>query len=287
MTVVLLGCASAALFGALTVALRFSLRRTPDAEAGSFVMTLTGGLITGAVVLGGAQWDGRVWPFLLAGLLAPGASQIFYVRAVREAGPARTAVLVGIAPLIAVGRALALLDEPLRLPLVLGAVAIVLGGIALGIEPVRPGHFRWIGIGYAFLATVLFATPRRPAAVAGERTDRAGRTAVAATATFVSGTVLIGAYLAATRGSRVLRDVRRAVPAFIGPGCIVGASYASLFEAYYRGRVSIVSPLVATESLWAVLFAVVFLRRTELVGRHLLVGAALIVAGGALIGAYR
>ena len=66
-----------------------------------------------------------------------------------------------------------------------------------------------------------------------------------------------------------------------------GSSYAFLFEAFFRSRVSIVSPLVATESLFAVLLSVLFLRRTELVGRHLVVGVCLVVGGGALIGAFR
>ena len=60
-----------------------------------------------------------------------------------------------------------------------------------------------------------------------------------------------------------------------------------LFEAYYRGRVSVVSPLVATETFWGVGLSALLLRRTELVGRRLLVGAALIFIGGVLIGIYR
>jgi drug/metabolite transporter (DMT)-like permease len=44
---------------------------------------------------------------------------------------------------------------------------------------------------------------------------------------------------------------------------------------------------VATEALWGVLFASIFLRRSELVGKRLVVGAALIVAGGVLIGLSR
>jgi uncharacterized membrane protein len=68
---------------------------------------------------------------------------------------------------------------------------------------------------------------------------------------------------------------------------LFGLSYVALFEAYYRGRVTVVAPLVATESLWGVIFAALLLRRSELVGRRLVAGAALIVAGGALIGAWR
>jgi uncharacterized membrane protein len=51
--------------------------------------------------------------------------------------------------------------------------------------------------------------------------------------------------------------------------------------------VSVISPLVATESLFGVVFAALVLRRSELVGRHVWLGALLIVAGGTLIGAFR
>jgi drug/metabolite transporter (DMT)-like permease len=73
---------------------------------------------------------------------------------------------------------------------------------------------------------------------------------------------------------------------FLGVGIVFGLSYVSLFEAYYRGRVTVVSPLVATESLWGVALSLLLIRHTELVGRRVLIGAALIVAGGALIGIY-
>jgi uncharacterized membrane protein len=75
-------------------------------------------------------------------------------------------------------------------------------------------------------------------------------------------------------------DVRRLTPA----GVLFGLSYVCLFEAYFHGRVSVVSPLVATESLWGVGLSALLLRQTEGVGRRLAVGAVLVVVGGALIG---
>jgi uncharacterized membrane protein len=70
-------------------------------------------------------------------------------------------------------------------------------------------------------------------------------------------------------------------------GILFGASYISLFEAYYRGRVTVVAPLVAVEALFGVALSALLLRDSELVGKRLLVGAGLIVVGGALIGAFR
>jgi drug/metabolite transporter (DMT)-like permease len=83
------------------------------------------------------------------------------------------------------------------------------------------------------------------------------------------------------------RPTLHAAAPFLGVGAIYGASYVALFEAYYRGRVTVVSPLIATESLWGVLLAVLLIRHTEFVGRRLVAGALLVVAGGALIGAFR
>jgi uncharacterized membrane protein len=79
--------------------------------------------------------------------------------------------------------------------------------------------------------------------------------------------------------------VRQAARAFYPAGVLFALSYALLFEAYYRGRVTVVSPLVATESLWGVTLSAVIIGSSELIGRRVVAGAALVVAGGVLIGA--
>jgi uncharacterized membrane protein len=79
----------------------------------------------------------------------------------------------------------------------------------------------------------------------------------------------------------------RELRAFVPAGVCFGVSYVCLFEAYWRGRVTVVSPLVATESLWGVALSALLIRHTENVGRRLVLGALLVVAGGAVIGALR
>ncbi|MFZ1881058.1 MAG: EamA family transporter, partial [Gaiellaceae bacterium] len=86
-----------------------------------------------------------------------------------------------------------------------------------------------------------------------------------------------------TRRAPSRRELTRLAPA----GVLFGLSYVCLFEAYFRGRVSVVSPLVATESLWGVGLSALLIRHTEGMGRRLAIGALLVVAGGALIGATR
>src|SRR5262249_34442287 len=84
----------------------------------------------------------RGWQFFLAGLLAPGCSQVLFTLSVKEAGPSRTSVVVGAAPLIAVAIALVFLDEPVRVRLLLGALAVFCGGLTLAFERGRPAHVR-------------------------------------------------------------------------------------------------------------------------------------------------
>ncbi len=276
MTAVVLALASAALFGGMTVALRFGLRRYPHADGATLAVALVAlsvALVAAAVEAGagGVDADG-LWRYLLVGLVAPGGSQIFFTLAVREAGPPRASVALGAAPLVSVAIALLVLGEPARPPLLAGAALIVAGGVALAWEPRRPEHFRTVGLVFAFAATVLFAT--RDNLVRGLDPPRP---LAAAAATLLTGVLV--AFLWA----------RRLPPLgpFVVTGVLYGLSYVCLFEAFHHGRVTVVSPLVATEALWGVCLSVLLLRRQELVGRRLLLGALLIVAGGALIGAFR
>jgi drug/metabolite transporter (DMT)-like permease len=275
MTVVLLALVSAALFGAMTVAVRLGLRDQGDA-GGAALATVLPALGVALVAAAFRHDVHHVWPFLLAGLLAPGGSQVLFTLAVREIGASRTSVAVGAAPLVAVAIAIVFLGEPLRVPLLLGSLGVVVGGILLAAERDRPGHLRARGLLYAAGAATLFAT--RDNVVRALHAHASPETAAAAT--LVAGTLLAAAW---TRRVPTAKELRRLAPA----GILFGLSYVCLFEAYWRGRVTVVSPLVATESLWGVGLSALLIRHTEGVGRKLAFGALLVVAGSAVIGAFR
>jgi drug/metabolite transporter (DMT)-like permease len=150
---------------------------------------------------------------------------------------------------------------------------------------VRPEDFRRLGVLFALAATVLFAI--RDNVLRSFAKDTHVHALVAAPASLLAGLGMIAAYLLVSRHGVWPRGYGRQLRLFLPAGIFFGLSYAALFEAYYRSRVSVVAPLVATESLWGVVFSVMLLRRSELVGRWLVAGAALIVAGGALIGVSR
>jgi drug/metabolite transporter (DMT)-like permease len=286
-TAVLLACASAALFGAMSVAIRLGLRDLDDAELGSFAMSSLALVLTAGLGLAVSHGAGLAdaWPFLAAGVVAPGISQVLFVRAVRDAGAARTSVLMGTAPLVAVVIAFTILSEPVSAGLIAGGLLIVSGGIALANERVRPEDFRRLGVVFAVAATVLFAV--RDNVVRALATDSDVPPLVAVPVSLFAAVATVAVYLVVTRRGSWALGYGGAVRTFAPAALIFGLSYVLLFEAYYHGRVSVVAPLVATESLWGVAFAALFLRRSELVGRRLVLGAVLIVAGGVVIGLSR
>ena len=285
MTAVGLALLSALLFGGMSVGLRIGLGRYPNAPAAT--LATVGGALVVVLVAAAAEIPSRgvhagaAWPFLLAGLLQPGVGQLLVTMAIREAGASRASVVFGLSPLVSVTIALVALGEPLSAPLLIGALLVVAGGFELARERDRPRHLRARGLAFAFAAMTLFSI--RDTLVRWLSKGTSVPPAVAATAALLGGMFVLGAVL----GPRV-RGVRlREVVPFLGVGALFGLSYVSLFEAYYRGRVTIVSPLVATESLWAVALSLLLIRGREHIGRRLVVGALLVVAGGALIGVTR
>jgi drug/metabolite transporter (DMT)-like permease len=271
------------------VAIRLGLGRLADPALAALVMAIVAFAVAGGAaaltVRDGGAAAGELWPYLLAGFLAPGASQIFFTAAVAAAGPSRVSVVVGTAPLFAVAIALVFLDEPLEAGLVAGAVLIVAGGFALVSERVRPSDFRAIGMLFALAATVLFAT--RDNVVRWLTGESGAAPLAAAAASLLGGVLVIAAYRIGTAGVPSPATLRRAFVVFAAAGALAGLSYVCLYEAYDRGRVSVVSPLVATESLWGVALSALVFGQKELVGRRLVAGAALVVLGGVLIGVTR
>ena len=285
--VVLLALGAAASFGALAVTIRLALHPPLDAEAAALVTTFLAGVCCVALALAkrdvaGVDW-GATWPFFVTGLFAPGISQIFFTRAVGLIGPSRTAVLVGVSPVLSAAIAVVVLDEPVQVALVVGTLLIVAGGTLLVRERARPSDLVSAGIGLALGAALLFAIRDNLVRWAARGSDVPGF--VAASASLASASIVI-ALLVLSRPNGVAR-VRQAFRPFVLSGLVYGVSYACLYSAFDRGRVTVVAPLVATESLWAVLISMVVLRRSERIGVRLLAAAALVVGGGALISGFR
>ena len=289
MTVVLFAALAGALFGVLALTVRWGLGRPGvDAEAGALPLMCTAVVVVGigAAIEGGAVHTGDLWPFALSGALVPGVSQILFIIAVRDAGPARASILIGVAPLLSVLIALTLLHEPAKWETFVGTVLVVSGGVALARERARPQHWRVLGAVAALICATLFAV--RDNLVRWAARDAHPPPWLAATVSLTAAAVVIAVYLLVFRRRDLRARLAAAVPAFAPAGVALGLAYGCLLEAFDHGRVSIVAPLNATQSLWAVLLASLFVaRHEELIGRRVVLAGLLIVGGGALIGVSR
>jgi len=285
--VVLLAASSALFFGALAVTIRLALARGVDAEAASLVTTVIAGVICAALAVLSGDFSGVVWrdtwPFFLTGLFAPGISQILFTRSVGVIGPSRTAIAVGISPVLSVAIAVTVLGEPLHIALAVGTLFVVGGGTLLVSERGGPAAMLSWGIALSLGAAVLFSVRDNLVRWAARSSEVPGF--VAATASLVSATLVILIVVASRPDAR--ERIRLAARPFVPSGLVYGISYACLYSAFDRGRVTIVAPLVATESLFAVLISIVVLRHSERIGPRLLLAAGLVVGGGALISSFR
>lgn len=283
MSAFLLATVAACLFGGLAVALRVVLERGGDPESSAAISAAIGLVVAAGLAAG--QWPraelADLWPYLIAGAVAPGLSQLMFVRAIEQVGAARTAILFGVSPLLAAIPAVWLLDEPFGLVLGLGTGAIVVGCLALAWERRSARTLTGLGIALALVAAALIAARDNYARHFAVDSDVGGLAAAAVT--LAAGTVVLG--LAALVRRRGIPH-SAASPVLLA-GLLQGLAYCALLEALTRGRVTVVVPLYTTESLWAVVFAAVFLGRREAIGARVVAAAALMVVGGALIGAAR
>jgi len=285
LTGVLYACVAGLFLGALNITMRRGLARVADVDAGSAVIaTLAFALVAAAAVASGSDFDaGDLWLFLLLGAFVPGLSQLLVVHAVQAAGASRAGILFGMAPLFSALFAIAAFGEPLRWPLAVGTLLVVAGGVALAWEGERPAGYRAYGAVLAVTVAAAFGLRDNVARAATE--EVAADPLAQSTALMLGASIVLVANL--VRRPSALQRLRTAFAPFASSGVVLAVGQVALFEALDRARVTVVAPLAGTGVLWTVVLAAIFLGRSELVGRRLVVVALLVVAGGTLVGATR
>jgi drug/metabolite transporter (DMT)-like permease len=288
MLAVVLGLVAGVGLGAFTVLVRTGVAGGGDGVAGSLVcLGLAGAAVTALAAVGGelgAAAPGTLARYAAVGLLVPGLSLYPFVGAVRHAGPARAGVLVGLAPLVSVAIAIAARGEPFRPLLVVGTVLIVAGCVSLAWERTRPLDFRLVGVALGVLCAVMFAG--RDNLVRGISSGHAGPLA-ATGASLLGGFASLALTQLGARPRALWPALRRSLRPFLPAAVALLVGYAALVEALARGKVTVVSPLSAMQSLWSVAIAAVVVGASERVGPRLWGAGILVVAGGALVAAAR
>lgn len=293
MTAVVAAAVAGLAFGALSIAIRQGIDRAGDARAGAVVIIGGATLVTAVASVGRfhAVAGQTVIPLLCAGALAPGVTQGLFARAIDAVGASRATILANTAPLFSALFATTLLGERLTMGLAVGTVAIVLGaGLLAAARPLRipsrPRTFPTGGVALATACAICFATRDNVVRYA-LRGASVGRESVPLT--LGAATLVAALYVAVGGGPRSLWPrLRRTAVAFAPAALLLALAFESLVTALAHGRVVVVAPLVATQSLWAVALSSLLLDRDrEGMGPRVLVSAALIALGGSLIGVFR
>jgi uncharacterized membrane protein len=266
-------------FGCAAVLLRRALSQTTPLAAAIVSVTFTTVFVCLLAVATAPlsrllTW--RVAPFIIAGIVAPGLSRLAFFFGIHRVGVARATPLVSTSPVFAVVIAVAILGERQPWPLFLGVGCIVLGGILLTGRGRTDKPWRRRDLIFPLIAALGFAT-RDNIFRFGFR--EFGEPLLAAAAAALSSVIVMWAVGAAQGEAGHMRLSRAALGFLAAAGLAEGLAYVSMLRAFSVGDVSVVSPLVNTHGMFAVVLAAIFLRDIERITWRIVTAAALIVAG--------
>jgi uncharacterized membrane protein len=222
----------------------------------------------------------RVWPFLVAGLVAPGLARLALYVGVHRVGVSRAAALGSLTPLFAVTLAVVALGERPGAGLLGGAVAIVAGGVLLSYRGVEDRAWRRRDLVFPIVGALGFAFR--------DNVSRWGLggfpdALLAASAATLASLGVMWVVAFATRGTGLIRVGGAGLRLLALSGLAEGVAYVLMWRALMLGPVSVVSPLVNSHAIFTVVLAWLFLRDLERVTWQVAVAAVLVVAGVALV----
>jgi drug/metabolite transporter (DMT)-like permease len=279
----LLALLAAFAFGIAGVLLKRGLQYATPLTAALVSVTFTTGLVWLLAALTtelSLLMTGTILPFLIAGLVAPGLARLALFVGVDRIGVSRAAPLVATAPLFSVAMAILFLGERPSWMLLVGAACIVTGGVLLSQRGLTDRAWRRRDLVFPLLAALGFAF-RDNISRYGFR-EYSDPLLAAAAATLTSLAVMwLFAGLQAGSGRMRLQWIGLGFLAL--SGLSEGLAYMTMWRALALGDVSVVSPLINAQSIFAVALAAVFLRDLERVTWRIAVAAGLIVAGVAAV----
>jgi uncharacterized membrane protein len=225
----------------------------------------------------------RVWPFLVAGLVAPGLARLGLYIGVHRVGASRASALGSFAPLFAVTMAVLALGEQPGWGLLAGAAAIVAGGVLLSYRHRDDRAWRRRDLVFPLLGALGFGVR--------DNLSRWGFGAfpyplLAAAAATAASVAVMWAVVFAMRGAGLVGATRPGLRLLALSGLAEGIAYLAMWRALMLGSVSVVSPLVNSHSIATVALAWLFLRDLERVTWRIALAAALVVVGVGLVVAY-
>ncbi len=219
--------------------------------------------------------------FALVGLFFPAAVTLLTYTGNQRMGPIITSSVSCTTPMFALLGAILFLGEALTAGNALGTAAIVLGMLVLTWRgDARPRDWPLWAIVLPFAAAAI----RALAQVLTKAGLALWGSPYAAGLIGYSVSAVVILLAVRSRGPRQPAD-RRATPWFVATGMLNGGSVFLMYVALARGKVSLVSPIIATYPLFTLALSLLLLRQDRVTPR-VAAGAVLTVAGVAVLLAF-
>lgn len=287
---VALSLAAGAAFGLSNVIARQAVTRTNVHVSMCWNLAVCSVLFTAAWLLRSAISGASLPPLKAAGVYAAaglfsfvGGRTLLFM-GVRTMGAGRASVFRVASPLVTVFLAVALFSEVITWKTALG-IGLIMGGLlAITMDPGRPGagaDSPWRGLGLGILIACSFGVAdvlRKLGVVLHD--DPIVATAVGAImalAVFAAYTLMKG------NVGEVIRQDRSAVPFLLLSGLASGVAVLTFFVSLRTVPVSIATPLVGTQSMFAILFSHLLDRGGEAITWRLWAAGVVVIAGAAVL----
>ncbi len=214
--------------------------------------------------------------FALGGVLSLGVARLLNFEAMRGIGVAKTSALIGSSPVITTLLSITLLAESPDLTTIAGAATVALGvAFISGASGFKVEKALLIG-----LASALAYSLSNIASKSGIQIQP--DSFLSATTGAVAGLTVITLYLAATGQTRDLKISRSSLTCFAATGALSSVGWLTMMQALQTGPVGVVTTIVYSYPLFALITTRLLMREEKLTKRTIL-GSLLVVLGVAIV----
>ena len=229
------------------------------------------------------SFDWRALPyFVFSGVAGTAAGRFFRVASIEKVGAPVASAIGNLAPLVATGLAIVLLDEQVTFAILTGTLVIVAGTVLLSLSGKHVG-FPARYLIYPFMAAWCFGMVQVVRKMGLSDTGPLFDAALNITAAMIAST----AFVAASGKLRLLRCDRSSFLYFAVGGACENFGVLLVIVALGLGDVSVVSPLSAVSPLFVLLLAFLFPSGQKRLTWRVAIGTTLIVLGVVLITALK
>ena len=278
---------TAVAFGFYYYSIRKGLLTDPQPMLAAFV-TLTVNffffLILFPFFVSAALWQWRlVYPFVVAGVLAPGLARILSYKGLEHLGMSIATPIINSETLFSVLMAVIFLQEKINILMFLGIISVIAGLALLSYETGRAndrkttGKLNYFYIFYPLTAAVFYGVSvfLRKFGLVATASPVLGATVTAGT----SWCILTLLMMKRGRVRALIKVSKNGLTYFIMGGMMTCVAWLSYFSALNIGRVALVAPIANSYSLLTMFLSYVGLRNLERITIATIVATGCVVGG--------